>query len=171
MAESFYHSFQLPLVIARPFNTYGPRQSARAVIPTIISQMASGVKSISLGDVRPTRDFTFVKDTCAGLVELMKCMEATGETVNIGTGTEVSIQDLFTAIKELMDSPAEISQEEERFRPEKSEVYRLVCDNNKMKKLTGFSPVHSLREGLEETIKWFTRPENLTAYKFDLYNL
>jgi len=136
IALSFFNSFNLPLTIARPFNTYGPRQSARAVIPTIITQIAKGHKKIDLGDVTPTRDFTFVKDTCRGLSEISESDRALGETINIGSNFEISIEDVFKLIKSIMNSDAEVLRDDKRLRPEKSEVFRLWCDNSKLKALT-----------------------------------
>lgn len=171
MALSFFTAFNLPLTIARPFNTYGPRQSARAVIPTIISQIASGKKEIKLGDVTPTRDFNYVADTCRGFVELARCEKAVGETVNIGSNYEISIGDTLNLIKELMGSDVEFITDEQRVRPQKSEVFRLWCDNSKISALTGFKPRYSIREGLQATIDWFTQTENLAKYKADIYNV
>lgn len=171
MAMSFFNSFDLPLTIARPFNTYGPRQSARAVIPTIITQIASGMKQIKLGDTTPTRDFNYVTDTCRGFLELARCDEAIGETVNIGSNYEISVGDTLNLIRELMGSDVEFLTDEQRIRPGKSEVFRLWCDNTKISKLTGFKPQYSIRQGLQETIDWLTRPENLAKYKADIYNV
>ena len=171
LAMSFYNAFGLPLTIARPFNTYGPRQSARAVIPTIITQIASGRKTIKLGDVAPTRDFNYVADTCAGFVALAQCDAAMGKTVNIGSNFEISIGDTLHLIRDLMGSDVEFLTEEQRLRPEKSEVHRLWCDNSLIHGLTGFMPAHTLREGLAKTIDWFLRPENLARYKSHLYNV
>lgn len=171
IAKSFYNSFNLPLIIARPFNTYGPRQSARAVIPTIIAQIASGKKQIKLGDITPTRDFNFVKDTCHGFVELAKCDNAIGETINIGSNSEVSIGELFNIIKNIMQSNVEILTDKNRIRPEKSEVNRLWCDNSKINELTGYKPKYSIEEGLKETINWFKNSEYLKKYKADVYNV
>lgn len=171
MAMSFFNSFDLPLTIARPFNTYGPRQSARAVIPTIITQIASGMKQIKLGDTTPTRDFNYVTDTCRGFLELARCNEAIGETVNIGSNYEISVGDTLNLIRELMGSDVEFLTDEQRIRPGKSEVFRLWCDNTKISKLTGFKPQYSIRQGLQETIDWLTRPENLAKYKADIYNV
>lgn len=170
-AMSFFNTFGLPLTIVRPFNTYGPRQSARAVIPTIISQIAGGQKSIRLGDLRPTRDFNYVLDTCAGFLSLAECDEAIGKTVNIGSNREISIGDLFGLIRKLMDSNVELECDEQRLRPEQSEVFRLWCDNRLIKELTGFEPQHTLRQGLQQTIAWFTDPANLARYKTGLYNV
>lgn len=171
MALSFFNAFNLPVTIARPFNTYGPRQSARAVIPTIISQIASGHKQIKLGDVTPTRDFNYVADTCRGFLELARCDKAIGETVNIGSNYEISIADTLNLIRELMSSDVEFLVDEKRLRPEKSEVFRLWCDNAKIRELTGFEPVHDIRAGLKATVEWFTRAENLTKYKANIYNV
>lgn len=171
MAMSFFSAFDLPLTIARPFNTYGPRQSARAVIPTIITQIASGKKQIKLGDVSPTRDFNYVADTCRGFFELARCEKAIGEIVNIGSNSEISVGDTLNLIRELMDSDVEFLTEDKRIRPEKSEVFRLWCDNTKIQELTGFQPQYSIRQGLRETIDWLSRPENLAKYKADIYNV
>jgi len=169
--ESFYRSFNLPLTIVRSFNTYGPRQSARAVIPTIITQIASGKKQIMLGDTRPTRDFNYVKDTCNGFIELAECNKAIGEIVNIGSNYEISVGDTLNIIKELMNSDIEFITDKQRLRPEKSEVNRLWCDNTKINTLTGFKPEYSLKDGLKETIEWFIIPENLKKYKENIYNV
>ena len=171
MAMSFYNVFDLPLIIARPFNTYGPRQSARAVIPTIITQIAGGKNEIKIGDVAPTRDFTYVLDTCQGLIALSENENAIGETVNIGSNHEISIKDTLSLIKTLMNSNVKFIREEQRIRPKRSEVFRLWCDNTKLKTLTGFEPQYSLEQGLKETIKWFADPENLKHYKWDRYNV
>lgn len=171
MAKSFFNSFDLPVTIVRPFNTYGPRQSARAVIPTIITQIANGKKRIQLGDTSPTRDFNYVEDTCRGFVALAECEEAIGKTVNIGSNREISIGDTFNLIKELMSSEVEFVADEERIRPEKSEVFRLWCDNSRIQQLTGFQPKVDIREGLERTINWFTKGGNLERYKAHIYNV
>ena len=171
MAMSFFNAFDLPLTIARPFNTYGPRQSARAVIPTIISQIANGKKQIKLGDVSPTRDFNYVADTCRGFLELARYDKAIGETVNIGSNFEISVGDTLNIIKELMGSDVEFLTDEQRLRPGKSEVFRLWCDNTKIRELTGFEPAYDIHTGLKETIDWFTRAENLAKYKADIYNV
>ncbi|MEC5214283.1 NAD dependent epimerase/dehydratase [Polaromonas sp. CG_9.5] len=171
MAMSFFNAFNLPITIARPFNTYGPRQSARAVIPTIISQIASGKKQIKLGDVTPTRDFNYVADTCRGFLALARCDQAIGETVNIGSNFEISVGDTLNLIRELMNSDVQFLMDEQRIRPEKSEVFRLWCDNSKIRDFTGFEPQYNIRQGLQETINWFTRPENLAKYKADIYNV
>jgi NAD dependent epimerase/dehydratase len=171
MAMSFHNAFNLPLTIARPFNTYGPRQSARAVIPTIITQIASGKKQIKLGDVTPTRDFNYVEDTCRGFMALATCDKAVGETVNIGSNTEISVGDTLNLIKELMASDVEFIADNQRLRPEKSEVFRLWCDNRKIAGLTGFEPQVCLKEGLQHTINWLLQPNNLKQYKAELYNV
>jgi NAD dependent epimerase/dehydratase len=171
MAMSFFNAFDLPLTIARPFNTYGPRQSARAVIPTIISQIASGKKQIKLGDVTPTRDFNYVTDTCRGFLALARCEQAIGQTVNIGSNFEISVGDTLNLIRELMNSDVEFLADEQRLRPGKSEVFRLWCDNTRIRELTGFEPQFSIRDGLAATIAWFTKPENLAKYKADIYNV
>jgi len=171
MAMSFYNAFDLPLTIARPFNTYGPRQSARAVIPTIITQIASGMKQIRLGDVSPTRDFNYVEDTCRGFLDLARCNEAVGETVNIGSNFEISVEDTLNLIRDIMGSDVEFLKEAQRLRPGKSEVTRLWCDNSKILELTGFKPQFSLRQGLEKTVRWFCDGDNLKKYKADLYNV
>jgi NAD dependent epimerase/dehydratase len=171
IALSFCNTFNLPVTIARPFNTYGPRQSARAVIPTIICQIANGQKQIKLGDVTTTRDFNYVADTCRGFLELAQCVKAIGETVNIGSNFEISVGETLNIIKELMYSDVEFMLDEERIRPAKSEVLRLWCDNAKIIRLTGFKPKYSIREGLQATIDWFMQPQNLSKYKADIYNI
>lgn len=171
MAMSFYNAFDLPVTVARPFNTYGPRQSARAVIPTIIGQIASGMKEIKLGDVSPTRDFNYVEDTCAGFLELARCDAAIGRTVNIASNYEISVSDTLNLIRELMNSDVVFLQDEQRLRPGKSEVFRLWGDNSLIRELTGFAPRHDIRSGLQKTIDWFTVPANLAKYKTGLYNV
>jgi NAD dependent epimerase/dehydratase len=171
MAMSFYNSFDLPVSIVRPFNTYGPRQSARAVIPTIITQIANGKKSIELGDTTPTRDFNYVEDTCRGFIALAECEEAVGKTVNVGSNREISIGDTLNLVKELMSSDVDFITDEKRIRPDKSEVFRLWCDNTQIEQLTGFKPQVDIREGLERTIKWFTNGNNLNRYKANIYNV
>jgi len=171
MAMSFYNAFELPVTIARPFNTYGPRQSARAVIPTIIIQIANGMKEIKLGDVSPTRDFNYVEDTCRGFLALAESGESIGQTVNIGSNFEISVGDTLNIIKELMDSDVKFVIDEQRIRPEKSEVFRLWCDNSQIEKLTGFQPQVDIREGLQRTIEWFTSEDRLSKYKAGIYNV
>lgn len=171
IAESFSHSFNLPLTIARPFNTYGPRQSARAVIPSIIIQIAKGKKSLKIGNLQPTRDFSYVEDTCRGLILLVQHDKTIGKTVNIGSNNEISIKDTFKIIKEKMNSDIKLEKDPERFRPENSEVDRLWCDNTKLKNLTGFESKYSIQLGLDKTIEWFSKPENIRKYKADIYNV
>jgi NAD dependent epimerase/dehydratase len=171
IAMSFFNSFSLPLTIARPFNTYGPRQSARAVIPSIIGQIAKGALTIDLGDLSPTRDFNYVEDTCRGFLSLANCEKAIGEVVNIGSNTEISISDTLKIICELMGKDIIISEDRQRIRPNNSEVFRLWCDNTKIKKLTGFEPAYDIREGLRATVEWFSQPENIAKYKMNIYNI
>lgn len=171
MAMSFFNAFNLPLTIARPFNTYGPRQSARAIIPTIISQIASGSKVIQVGDLSPTRDFNYVQDTCKGFVEIAKSEQTIGEIVNIGSNFEISIKDTFELIKKIMNSDVQFEVDPQRIRPQKSEVSRLWCDNSKIEQLTGFKPQFSIESGLTKTIEWFAEPSNLNHYKTNLYNV
>jgi NAD dependent epimerase/dehydratase len=171
VAYSFFSAFNLPVAIVRPFNTYGPRQSARAVIPTVITQIAAGRKSIRLGSLHPTRDFNYVEDTCRGFIALAECDAAIGQTVNIGSNAEISIGDTVSLIKELMGSAITIETDDARIRPAASEVERLWCDNTRIRALTGYAPRVSLREGLARTIEWFGKDENLRRYKADIYNL
>lgn len=171
MALSFYNAFDLPVTVVRPFNTYGPRQSARAVIPTIISQIADGAKSIKLGDLSPTRDFNYVKDTALGFVKLAECDKAIGQVVNIASNFEISIKDTLELIKKLMNSDVEFVEDSQRLRPGKSEVFRLFGDNSKLIELTGFSPKFGLENGLKETIDWFSKSDNLAKYKSNIYNV
>jgi NAD dependent epimerase/dehydratase len=171
IAMSFYNAFKLPVIIARPFNTYGPRQSARAVIPTIITQIASGMKQIKIGDSRPTRDFNYAKDTCRGLYLLGACDNAAGQSINIGSNYEISVNDTIKKIVQIMNCDVEIICDEQRIRPDNSEVFRLWCDNTKIFELTGFKPEYSIDEGLKETIKWFTDQNNLKKYKASVYNV
>lgn len=171
MAMSFYNSFNLPLSIVRPFNTYGPRQSARAVIPTIITQIANGMKEIKLGDLSPTRDFNYVEDTCRGFIAIAENDKSIGEIINIGSNSEISIADTLNIIKELMDSDVKFLIDNERLRPKDSEVFRLFCDNTKIKEMTGYSPQVSIRVGLKKTIDWFIDPKNLKHYKAEIYNV
>lgn len=175
LAYSFYSSFNLPVVIVRPFNTYGPRQSARAVIPTIITQIAAGQQQIKLGAVSPTRDFNFVQDTVAGFIAALKSEQGFGEVVNLGSNFEISIGDTAQLIAEAMNAKIEIVTDEERLRPENSEVNRLWADNAKAKQLFDWQPKYGGREGfkrgLVETAEWFAKPENLSGYKADIYNL
>ena len=171
IALSFHNSFNLPLTIVRPFNTYGPRQSARAVIPSIITQIIAGNKNIQIGDTTPTRDFNFVEDTCKGIVLLSNSKSSIGEVVNIGSNTEISIADLIQLLKKIMSSNIDLARQEQRVRPNKSEVFRLLCDNKKIFNLTGYKPEFSLEEGLRKTVNWFKDTENLKRYKADIYNV
>ena len=175
MAYSFYASFGLPVTIARPFNTYGPRQSARAVIPTIISQVANGQRQIRLGSISPTRDFNFVKDTVAGFIAALEGDGSIGQVVNFGSNFEISIGDTVRLIGEVMGCEIEVQTDEQRRRPQNSEVERLWADNAKAAKLLGWSPAYAGREGfkrgLSETVEWFMNPRNLAAYKADRYNI
>lgn len=170
IAMSFYNAFNLPVVIARPFNTYGPRQSARAIIPTIITQIAAGKKEIKVGDLTPTRDFNFVTDTAAGFVALAKTPGIEGRDINIATGTEVSMQQTLDTIARLMGGGVTYVTDPERLRPAKSEVFRLCGDNRLITSLTDWRPQVTLEEGLQRCIDWFTRQENLAKYKTDIYN-
>ncbi len=171
IAMSFYNAFELPVVIARPFNTYGPRQSARAIIPTIITQIASGKKEILLGDLRPTRDFNYVKDTCKGFIELASCDTAIGQEVNISSNYEISMRDTLELIADIMKADVKFIEDEQRLRPKNSEVFRLWGDNTKINTLTGFSPSYTIEAGLRETVKWFQEKENLRKYKSGIYNV
>lgn len=171
LAESFYRAFDLPVVIVRPFNTYGPRQSARAVIPTIITQLLSGEKVIRLGDVRPTRDFNFAPDTANGFVAIAKCDDAIGQEINIATGTEVSIGDLARKLIAQINPEATIEVDAQRLRPEKSEVERLLGSSEKIRRMTGWDTRYNLDQGLAETIRWFREQENLRLYKPHAYNV
>jgi NAD dependent epimerase/dehydratase len=170
-AESFYRSFDLPVVTVRPFNTYGPRQSARAVIPTIITQLLNGADKIRLGALEPTRDLNYVEDTCAGIIALAECDAAIGREVNIGSGTEISIGTLATSLIDLVRPGVEIVSDGERLRPGKSEVERLLADNTLIGALTGWSPEVDLTEGLERTVAWFRDPANLARYKWEIFNV
>lgn len=170
IAMSFYNAFNLPVVIARPFNTYGPRQSARAIIPTIITQIANGAREIKVGDLTPTRDFNYVKDTCRGFLALATAQGIEGEEINIATNSEISMEDTLKTIARLMNADVKWIQDAERIRPSKSEVFRLWGDNTKITTLTNWRPQYSIEEGLAETIEWFTKKENLAKYKADIYN-
>ena len=175
MAQSFFSSFSTPVAIIRPFNTYGPRQSARAVIPTIITQVASGARALKLGAVHPTRDFNYVRDTVRGFVAVAECDAAVGQVVNVGSNYEVSVGDTARLIAELMDREVTFTSDEQRMRPQGSEVERLWADNTRARELTGWTPeypgIDGLRRGLMETIDWFSRPDNLRRYKAGLYNI
>ena len=170
IAKSFYNAFGLPVVIARPFNTYGPRQSARAIIPTIITQIADGAREIKVGDLTPTRDFNYVKDTCRGFLALASTDAIEGEEINICTGTEISMADTLQMIARLMEADVKWVQDEQRMRPRKSEVFRLLGDNSKITSLTQWRSQYSLEDGLRETIEWFSCRDNLAKYKSGIYN-
>ena len=175
IALSFHKSFNTPVVILRPFNTYGPRQSARAVIPTIISQIVNGKNNIKLGSTSPTRDFSYISDTVNGFIATLNSKHAEGEVINLGSSFEISIGDTVNEIADLMDVKINIINDEERLRPEKSEVERLFASNDKAKELLDWSPIfHGLdgfKRGLKKTIAWFTNPSNLENYKSDNYNI
>lgn len=175
IAMSFYTSFGTPVATIRPFNTYGPRQSARAVIPTIITQIANGAKQIKLGAVHPTRDFNFVRDTVRGFIAVAESEQSVGEVINVGSNFEITVGDTAALIAELMGGTAQIVTDNVRLRPEKSEVERLWASNAKAKELTGWEPeyggIEGLTRGLKETIDWFSQPENLKRYKGDVYNI
>lgn len=169
LAESFYRSFNLPISIVRPFNTYGPRQSARAVIPTIITQLLSGKEEIKLGSLTPTRDFNYVKDTAAGFIAIAESDKTIGEEINIATQHEISIGDLANEIIRQINPKAKIICDEQRLRPEKSEVNRLLGSNEKIRKLTDWKPQYTFEQGIEETIEWIRNSMNY--YKSDMYNI
>jgi NAD dependent epimerase/dehydratase len=171
MAESYFRSFGLPVTIVRPFNTYGPRQSARAVIPTIIGQLLNGASEISLGSLTPTRDLVYVKDTVRGFRTIAECDAAIGQEINIATQSEISVGDLAQSIIQQINPAAVIRSTEERTRPKNSEVERLFGSNAKLRELTGWSPQFDLAAGLTETIEWFRQPANLAGYKTHLYNV
>ena len=171
IALSFYNAFELPVVIARPFNTYGPRQSARAIIPTIISQIASGMTTIKVGDLSPTRDFNFVEDTCRGFIALGDAPDVEGREINIATGTEISMADTLATTAHVMGREVNFEVDPARLRPSKSEVRRLCGDNTVITTLTEWRPQVSLEEGLARTARWFTNPDNLAKYKANIYNV
>lgn len=171
MAESFYRSFDLPVTIVRPFNTYGPRQSARAIIPTVITQLVNGFEEIKLGDLSPTRDFLFVKDTANGFIDIANSDALIGHDCNIATNSEIPMQELVDTLIEIINPNAKIVQDQDRIRPNKSEVFRLFGDNSKIMEHTNWKPKYSLKTGLEETIKWFSEKENLKHYKAGIYNV
>jgi NAD dependent epimerase/dehydratase len=171
IALSFYYSFGLPVVVARPFNTYGPRQSARAVIPSIITQIVQGSSSISLGNLTATRDFTYVEDTCRGFVAIAELEGGEGEVFHIGSNQEIAVGELVNRISTIMGKSIQVVCDEQRLRPENSEVQRLRCENSKLRQATGFAPLIPLREGLERTVRWFLEPDNLHRYKGGLYNV
>lgn len=175
IAMSFFHSFNTPVSVVRPFNTYGPRQSARAVIPTVITQIASGSRKIKLGALNPTRDFNYIKDTVNGFIAIAESEQTIGEVINIGSNYEISIGDTVNLIAEMMNVEILIESDFQRIRPENSEVERLWADNAKAKKMAGWKPaygqIEGLRRGLKETIDWFNNPDNLRQYKPGEYNI
>lgn len=171
LAESYYRSFNTPVVTVRPFNTYGPRQSARAVIPTIITQLLSGKTELMLGDLKPTRDFNYVLDIVKGFIALAESDKSNGEEVNIATGVEHTIGDVAKFLIAEINPSAKLAVQEERLRPENSEVFRLIGSAEKLKALTGWKPSYNLESGLKDTIAWFRKPENLSRYKAWLYNI
>ena len=175
LAFSFYSSFKLPVITVRPFNTYGPRQSARAVIPTIITQIANGARQINLGSINPTRDFSFIQDTVAGFIAALEADSGLGEVFNLGSSFEISINETANLISESMGVSIKINSDEERIRPVKSEVERLWADTTKAKELIGWKPTYEggegFKRGLAETVNWFIQPANLAAYKSEIYNL
>lgn len=171
IALSFHNAFDLPVTVVRPFNTYGPRQSARAIIPTIITQIASGAKEIKVGDLTPTRDFNFVADTAAGFIALAKSSDTIGKEINIATGREVSMAYTLQTIANLMGVDVKWVTDPQRLRPSGSEVFRLLGDNSLITSLTGWHPQYTLEEGLKKTIEWFTDPKNLNNYKSGIYNV
>ena len=171
LAISFYRSFETPVSVIRPFNTYGPRQSARAVIPTIITQILRGERKIKLGDLSPTRDLSYVGDTVQGFIRAAEVQGSIGAVIHLGTGIEISISDLALKIAGLMGREISIECADERKRPEKSEVERLLADNSRAQKILGWKPVWNLDEGLKETIKWFSMKENQSLYKSEIYNI
>jgi NAD dependent epimerase/dehydratase len=171
LAESFYRAFETPVVIVRPFNTYGPRQSARAVIPTVITQLLSGTTALHLGSLTPTRDFNYVGDTAKGFLALAESDAAIGQEVNIATGTEHTIEDVANILISELNPDAKIITDEQRLRPDASEVFRLLGDNTKIRNLTEWRPTQDLRSGLKSTIEWFKQPGNLSRYKAWIYNI
>ena len=171
IAMSFFYTFKLPVTILRPFNTYGPRQSARAVIPSIIIQMANNIKKIRLGDTSPTRDFNYVEDTCMAFLSVFNNKNTIGKTLNAGSNSEISIHDLFVIIKTIMKSDAIYINENERMRPVNSEVKRLYSNSNQIRELTFLEQEFSLEKGLIKTIKWFSEVDNLKNYKANIYNV
>ena len=171
IAESFFRSFDLPLTIVRPFNTYGPRQSARAIIPTIITQLLNGSEKIKLGDITTTRDFVFIKDTVNGFIEIAKSNSLNGQDCNIATQSEISMGDLANELIKQINPKARVIEDENRLRPDNSEVFRLFGSNTKIKQNTNWDLNYSLEAGIKETIDWFKIPENLKKYKYDIYNI
>jgi dTDP-glucose 4,6-dehydratase len=175
VALSFWHSFSTPVLVLRPFNTYGPRQSARAVIPTVITQLAAGQKKLMMGALEPTRDFSFVQDTADGFLAALESDAGIGEVVNLGSGFEISIGDTVKTISELMNVSVPVDEDSQRVRPQSSEVYRLFSDNSKARRLFGWRPsyggIEGFKRGLAQTIEWFIKAENLNEYKTGIYNI
>ena len=171
IAMSFYNAFNTDITIARPFNTFGPRQSARAVIPSIIVQAATGIDQILLGDTSPTRDFNYVDDTCRGFFKIAESNETSAKTLNIGSGKEISIAETFNEIKKIMNAKIKLKKDKTRLRPKKSEVYRLLADYSELKSVTNYEPKISFTDGLKKTIEWILKPENLNRYKAKIYNV
>ncbi|MFJ9560544.1 SDR family NAD(P)-dependent oxidoreductase [Streptomyces fuscichromogenes] len=173
LADGYYASFGIPVATLRPFNTFGPRQSMRAVIPTVVGQVAAGERTIALGDLRPTRDFMFVKDTAQAFLAVgtAPAEAVVGRTFNAGTGGEISVGDLVTLVGKLMGAELEVRADAQRIRPAASEVMRLVCDASRLRAATGWAPAHSLQEGLEQTVRFFSDPANLARYKTAIYNV
>ena len=170
LAKSFYNAFELPVTIVRPFNTYGPRQSARAIIPTVITQIANGADEIMVGDLNPTRDFNFVRDTARGFLAIARAGGVKGRDLNIATGKEVTMEETLRTIASLMGREVKWTVDPQRLRPSKSEVRRLLGDASELRRLTGWQPKYTLEEGLKATIEWFTDKENLKMYKSNIYN-
>lgn len=170
MALSFHSAFGLPVSVVRPFNTYGPRQSARAIIPTVITQIASGMRTIKVGDLTPTRDFNYVEDTCRGFIDIAHCPEAVGQELNIATGIEVSMQQTLETIARLMGADIAWERDPARIRPARSEVFRLCGDSTRLRELTGWAPRFTLEEGLRKTMEWFTSGDHMRGYKPGIYN-
>ncbi len=175
IAMSFYHAFNTPVSIIRPFNTYGPRQSARAVIPSVITQIRAGLRKIKMGALKPTRDFNYIDDTVRGFIALAESEKAVGEVINIGSNFEISVGETVDLIAEIMEANVEIEMDQVRLRPDKSEVERLWADNSKAKRMTGWEPLYAGKEGfkrgLSKTIEWFRNPENIGTYKAEIYNI
>ena len=171
IAMSFYNAFGLPVTIVRPFNTYGPRQSARAVIPTMITQLSQGSGQVKLGDLTPTRDFNYVRDTCRGFLAIAHCDQTIGREINIASSSEISMAEVFGILKKIMGRDAETVSDQQRKRPDKSEVFRLYGDNSLITSLTEWRPEYSIEDGLRETVSWFMESRNLNKYKSDIYNL
>lgn len=168
---SYHNSFKLPVTIARPFNTYGPRQSSRAFIPSVISQILSGNNTIKTGNLLPTRDMNYVKDTCKGLISIASCNETIGKELNISSNSEISMGELINKIQDILHTNKILESDSQRFRPESSEVFRLCGDNSLIKELTGFQPDYPIEQGLQLTCDWFIRNANMSRYKADIYNV